>query len=53
MSDDRPKTELTEAMKAKRRRANLAIALALFAFVALVFIITIVRLGGRVFETGM
>ena len=36
----------------KRKRANLAIALALFAFVVLVFIITIARMGGRVFENG-
>ena len=35
---------------AKRRRANLVIALALFAFVVFVFIITMARLGGHVFD---
>ena len=44
---------LSEAAKAKRRRANIAIAMALGAFVILVFIVTIVRLGGHVFEHGM
>lgn len=41
---------LTDAQVARRRRGNLVIALALFAFVALVFVITIVRLGGHVFD---
>jgi hypothetical protein len=44
---------LSDEQKAKRRRANIVIALALGAFVVLVFIITIVRLGGHVFEHGM
>jgi hypothetical protein len=41
---------LTDAEVAKRRRGNLVIALALFAFVALVFAVTIARLGGHVFD---
>jgi len=41
---------LSDIELAKRKRGNWAIALALFGFVALVFIITITRLGGHVFE---
>ena len=51
MSGEEPAPKpLSEPEVAKRRRGNLVIALALFAFVALVFIITIVRLGGHVFD---
>jgi len=51
MSEEEPAPKLlSEAEVAKRRRGNLVIALALFAFVVLVFIITITRLGGHVFD---
>ena len=38
-----------EAAKARRRR-SLAIALGLVAFVALIFVVTLVKLGGNVLE---
>jgi hypothetical protein len=47
MSD--PQRESTEAAKARGRR-NLAIGAVLAAFVVLTFIVTIVKLGGHVFE---
>ena len=51
MAEDEPEPKpLSESQLAKRRRGNLVIALALFGFVALVFIITIARLGGHVFD---
>lgn len=40
--------ELTPEEKKKRRQRNLAIAGALIAFVALIYVITIVKLGGNV-----
>ena len=49
MSD--PKSEGEAARKARRGR-NIAIAAGLLAFVALVFVITIVRLGGNVAAHG-
>ena len=45
MSD--PNNESPEAARARRRR-NLMLAAALIAFAVLVFIVTIVRLGGNV-----
>jgi len=42
--------QLSDAEVKKRRRGNLVIALSLFAFVALVFIITIARLGGHALD---
>ena len=45
MSD--PLTEGPEARAARRRR-NLILAAALIAFVILVFVVTIIRLGGHV-----
>lgn len=39
---------LDEAAKAARNRRNIAMALALAAFVALVFVVTIVKLAGNV-----
>ena len=51
MSEQKPTSEpLSDAELKKRRRGNIVIALALFAFVALVFVITIARLGGHVFD---
>jgi hypothetical protein len=47
MSD--PLRETSEATKARGRR-NLAIAAVLAAFAVLTFIVTIVKLGGHVFE---
>ncbi len=47
MSYSRP--ESPEATKARRLR-NWALAGALFAFVILVFVVTIVRLGGHVLD---
>jgi hypothetical protein len=44
-----PGNETSEAAKARRWR-NWALAGALFLFVALVFIVTIVRLGGHVLD---
>ena len=44
-----PGRESEEAAKARKLR-NWALAGALFLFVALVFIVTIVRLGGHVFD---
>ncbi len=41
--------ESPEAAKARRMR-NLALAGALFAFVILIFVVTLVRLGGHVFD---
>lgn len=54
-SEEKPKTNFTgkgltpEELK-KRKERNIAIALALGAFIILVFIVTIVRLGGNVAE---
>ena len=45
MSD--PKNEPPVAARARRGR-NVALAIALFAFVAIVFVVTIVKLGGYV-----
>jgi hypothetical protein len=45
MSD--PKAENEAAVRARRGR-NLALALGLLAFVVIVFVVTIVRLGGNV-----
>lgn len=45
MSD--PLHESREAARARRRR-NIALALALLAFAALIFVVTLVRLGGNV-----
>jgi hypothetical protein len=42
--------ESDEAAKARRRR-SLAIALALGAFVVLVFVVTLVRMGGHVADS--
>jgi hypothetical protein len=50
MADD---DSLDEQARARRRHGNLVIALALGLFVILVFIITIVRLGGHVLDRGM
>lgn len=47
MSDPRQETEA--AMKARRGR-NVALALGLFLFVVLVFVVTLVRLHGNVAE---
>lgn len=47
MSD--PKSEPEEFAKARRGR-NIALAVGLVAFVILVFIVTVVRLGGNVLE---
>ena len=44
-----PLPESPEALKARNRR-SLAIALALGAFVILVFVVTIVRMGGHVVD---
>ncbi len=49
MSD--PQNESREAAKARGRR-NLVIGVTLVAFVILTFVVTIVRLGGHVFEHG-
>ncbi len=49
MSD--PFEETPEAAKARSRR-NLAIGVALIAFVILTFVVTIARLGGHAFEHG-
>ena len=50
MSD--PLTEGPEARAARRRR-NLLLAAALLAFVILVFIVTIIRLGGNVADRAL
>jgi len=42
-----PRGETPEAARARRRR-NIALGLALLAFAALIFVVTIVRLGGNV-----
>ena len=47
MSRDDPFNEGPEAAAARRRR-NVVLALGLLAFVALVFVITVVHLGGSV-----
>jgi hypothetical protein len=44
-----PRHESPQAAKARRWR-NWALAAALFAFAALVFVITLVRLGGNVLD---
>ena len=44
-----PLAETPEAAKARRRR-SLVIAFALAAFVILVFVVTIVRMGGHVID---
>ena len=49
MSD--PKAE-SEAARRARRGRNVVLALGLFAFVVLVFVITIVRLKGNVLAAG-
>ena len=41
-------TELTPEEKKKQRQRNLAVALILAAFVALVYVVTVVKLGGNV-----
>jgi hypothetical protein len=41
-----------EAAKKARRGRNIALALGLVAFVALVFVVTIARLGGHVADHG-
>jgi hypothetical protein len=38
----------SDAQRKARRNRNIAMAIALFAFVILVFIVTLVRLGGNV-----
>ncbi|HEV2363216.1 MAG TPA: hypothetical protein VGS12_03355 [Caulobacteraceae bacterium] len=45
MSD--PRSETTRQARARRGR-NLAIAVALFAFVAVVFVVTLLKLSGHV-----
>jgi len=50
MSD--PLTEGPEARAARRRR-NLLLAAALLAFVILVFVVTIIRLGGNVADRAL
>jgi hypothetical protein len=49
MSD--PMREDQAARRARRAR-NLALALGLVAFVVIVYLVTIVRMGGHVFEHG-
>jgi len=44
-----PKSETPEAARARKVR-NWAVAGALFAFVILVFVVTIIRMGGHVFD---
>jgi accessory gene regulator protein AgrB len=46
--DQRP--VLAKDLERRRKRNSIVLALILFAFVVLVFIITIVRLGGNVFN---
>jgi hypothetical protein len=43
----------SDGLRARRRRGNLIIALSLFAFVVLVFVITLSRLGGDVLTRPM
>ena len=45
MSD--PMNESPEAARARKRR-NLVLAVALFAFAALIFVVTLIRLGGDI-----
>jgi len=52
MSDDQHYTPTPEFDKQRKGR-NLAIGIALAAFVILVFIVTIVRMGGSVFERAL
>lgn len=47
MSD--PQRETPDALKARRMR-NIVLALALLAFVALVFMVTLVKLGANVLD---
>jgi predicted nucleic acid-binding Zn ribbon protein len=42
--------QLSEEQKRRRRQRNIATALALGALVVLFFVLTIVRLGGQVYE---
>lgn len=53
MSDDKNEMErktLTPEERKQQKRRNLAIALALVAFIVIVFLVTILRLGGSVAE---
>ena len=51
--DDQNEAErpvLASDLQGRRKRNSIILALILFAFVALVFVITIVRVGGNVFN---
>lgn len=53
MSDERKNIEysaLTPEEQKQQKRRNLAIALSLAAFIVIVFLVTILRLGGSVAE---
>jgi len=50
MTNQNPFNESDEAARARRLR-NIAMAVALAAFVILVFVVTITRLGGHVADT--
>ena len=49
LGDPPPAVKLTEQQLRARRSRSIAIALALGAFVIVIFVVTIVRLGGNVF----
>ena len=49
----RPGVRLTEQQLRARRARSLAIALALGAFVVVIFLVTLVRLGSNVFTSPM
>jgi len=55
MNDDRPEQgiKLTEQQSRARRNRSIAIALALGAFVVVIFLVTMVKLGGNVLTRPM
>jgi hypothetical protein len=46
-ADRMPITQLTDEQKRKRRGKNIAVMVALLALVALLYVITLVRIGGN------
>ena len=50
LSDDNDGLVLTEKQVEARKKRNIAIGLSLLAFVVLVFVVTVVRLGGNVLD---
>ncbi|MBX3529186.1 MAG: hypothetical protein KF849_01180 [Rhizobiaceae bacterium] len=54
MADNKPElVELTDTQRKAQRRRSIAIALALVAFIVVIYVLTIVRMGPAILERAL